>query len=228
MSYVLQASGVRLRGILHGVDFEVERGRFVTIIGPSGCGKSTLLRLLCRLVDYDSGQILFEGRALQDWDVLQLRKKVRMVFQRSTMVAGTVFDNLALADKGLLRAEAAAILASLGLGEELLDRDSAQLSGGQQARVALGRALVDRPEVLLLDEVTAALDPVSKALIEQHVQLLHGEGGLTVLWVTHDLAQAERLGQWSWVIADGKIAAAGPTPAVFASGHPFGEEETDA
>lgn len=210
----------RERPILQNISFDLPAGTLVTIIGPSGSGKSTLLRLLNRLRDPDDGVIEYAGKPLPQWDVLELRRRIRMVFQAATMLPGTVFDNLATVSRlpgasPIERTAAAALLDKLGLPQELLDRDATQLSGGQQARVALGRALIDRPPVLLFDEVTASLDQETKKQIETFVRDLHEAKGLTALWVTHDLQQAERLGDVTWVIADGELIESGPTAHLF-------------
>jgi putative ABC transport system ATP-binding protein len=206
--------------ILKLIDFAVPQGTFVTIIGPSGSGKSTLLRLLNRLRDPDEGVIEYDGKPLTNWNVLGLRRHIRMVFQAATMLPGTVFDNLATVSQlpgstAVTRKQASVMLNRLGLPDDLLDRDATQLSGGQQARIALGRALIDQPPVVLFDEVTASLDQETKKGIESFVLDEHRQRGTTCFWVTHDLQQAERIGDVTWVIAGGELIETGATRDVF-------------
>ncbi|MGZ4113240.1 MAG: ABC transporter ATP-binding protein [Tumebacillaceae bacterium] len=206
--------------ILKNIHVSIAKGTCVTIIGPSGSGKSTLLRLLNRLQDPSEGIIEYADKPLTAWNVLELRRHIRMVFQTATMLPGTVFDNLCAVGNlpggtAITRTQAGEMLDHLGLSQDMLDRDAAQLSGGQQARIALGRALIDLPPVVLFDEVTASLDPETKHLLETYVQDLHRKHHTTLLWVTHDLRQAERLGDVTWVIAGGELIEAGPTRELF-------------
>jgi putative ABC transport system ATP-binding protein len=155
------------------------------MVGPSGAGKTTLLRLLNRLDDPDAGLVLFEDRDVRAYDVLELRRRVQYVGQVPVTFPGSVVDNLDTEDGG-------ALLARVGLGTGVLDRQADVLSVGEAQRMALARSLARGPDCLLLDEPTSALDTASKAGIERLVRSL-ADDGLTVVMVTHDPRQAAEL-----------------------------------
>ncbi len=152
------------------------------MVGPSGAGKTTLLRLLNRLDDPDDGVVLFEGRDVRDYDVLELRRRVQSVGQVPVTFPGTVADNVA--------GDTADLLVRVGLDPALATREADRLSVGEAQRMALARALRLSPDALALDEPTSALDLTNKAGIERLVRQL-ADSGLTVVMVTHDPYQAE-------------------------------------
>ncbi|WP_339060349.1 phosphate ABC transporter ATP-binding protein [Tepidibacillus marianensis] len=205
--------------ILKGISAKVMEGELITIIGPSGSGKSTFLSLMNRMTDPDSGIIRFKGKPYLELNVLELRRKIGMVFQMPTMLSGTVRDNLLIGPKlfrqTLTDGEIDNLLEQVALPKTLKDQEARSLSGGQKQRVSLARTLANQPEILLLDEVTASLDPNSSFEIEELIQNLHQQQGKTILWVSHNLKQAKRVGQYSWVIAEGKIVEQGHTEEVF-------------
>jgi putative ABC transport system ATP-binding protein len=153
-----------------------------TIVGPSGAGKTTLLRLLNRLDDPDDGVVLFEGRDVRDYDVLELRRRVQSVGQVPVTFPGTVSDNIGAGNIDQLE--------RVGLDPALATREADRLSVGEAQRMALARSLALHPDVLALDEPTSALDTASKGGIERLIRQL-ADSGLTVVMVTHDPAQAK-------------------------------------
>jgi len=205
--------------IIKEVTGSVFEGEFITIIGPSGSGKSTLLALLNRMIDPDRGVLKYKGKPYQEIDVLELRRKIGMVFQVPTMIQGTVKDNILigprLRQKELSEKEVDQLLDWVDLPPSIKNQDARTLSGGQKQKVALARTLANPSQVLLLDEVTASLDPKSTLEIEQLIKTLHEKQRKTILWVTHHLKQAERLGEYTWVIADGRLMEQGMTKDVF-------------
>jgi putative ABC transport system ATP-binding protein len=205
--------------ILHDVTAEVPDGAIVAVIGPSGSGKSTLLSLCNLFCTPTRGQVFVGGREVRDWVPAQLRREVGFVFQTPVVVPGTVRDNLELGPRlhGERLVDAAASLREVGLTEDLLERPADTLSGGQRQRLALARALANRPSVLLLDEVTSALDAAAAHAVEALILRLRAERGLTVLWVTHDLDQAQRISDLTWLVVDGRIVEARETEAFFAN-----------
>ncbi|CPR11244.1 ABC transporter ATP-binding protein [Mycobacterium bohemicum DSM 44277] len=185
---VVERGGVRA---LDGLSAAIP-GRGVTaIFGPSGSGKSTLLRLCNRLEVPTSGRVCFHGRDVAEIDPLRLRRVVGMCFQRPTPFPGTVADNLRAADPNASEADMRAMLGRVALTGPWLDRDATALSGGEAQRMCLARTLMARPQVLLLDEPTSAVDAEAAAVIERAVRDLAADG-IAALWVTHDAAQVER------------------------------------
>ena len=186
---VVDRSGVRA---LNGFTAAVPDQGVTAVFGPSGAGKSTLLRLCNRLDISTSGRVLFRGQDVTGLDPLRLRRQVGMGFQRPTPFPGTVADNLRAASPHASETEMDQALAQVALTGSWLDRDATALSGGEAQRMCLARTLITRPEVLLLDEPTSAVDAEAAHLIEQAVRKLV-VSGMTVLWVSHDLAQVRRI-----------------------------------
>jgi putative ABC transport system ATP-binding protein len=198
---VESANGVRLRDLTATVADDA----ITVIVGPSGSGKTTLLRLCNRLDVPTSGRVCFRGDDVARLDPLRLRRRVGMVFQRPTLFEGTVRDNLLEADESLDDDTMALALERVDLPRSFLARPRGELSGGEAQRCCLARTLITAPEVLLMDEPTAALDPDRRQGIERLVLRLVDEG-TPVLWVTHDLDQARRLGGPTLVLVEGRLA----------------------
>lgn len=196
------------RVIVDGVDVSVGRGEVLAISGPSGSGKSSLLRLLNRLSEPTAGSVYLEGRDYREIPPRELRRRVGMLAQRPYLFAGDVAHNVAygpLAHGSVLSRETiAGLLERVGL-PGYMDRDVSRLSGGEAQRVSLARSLALEPEVLLLDEPTAALDEAAQLGVEQLICEIIESRGLTCLIVTHDRAQAARMARRSVVMRSGKI-----------------------
>ena len=182
------------RAVLDSVSASIPAGS-TAIVGPSGAGKSTLLRLLNRLADPDRGHIYYRGQPLDSYEPLALRREVSLVPQLPALLEGTVESNLRyaadLAGEPLDRDET---LSRAGLDPSFAERDVAKLSVGEQQRAMLGRALAQRPAVLLLDEPTSALDHAARDKIEAALGELRRGADLSIVLVTHDPEQARRLG----------------------------------
>jgi UDP-glucose/iron transport system ATP-binding protein len=207
--------------ILRGVTLDVPSGAITGIVGPSGSGKTTLIRLLNRLADPSAGGVAFLGKPLLDYEVRSLRRRVAFVFQAAAMFPGSVADNLRTAaelggPEGLAAApDPQAVLAAVGLSAEYAEREAVQLSGGEQQRVSLGRALMTRPEVLLLDEPTSALDPETASRLLHTVTALARERGVSVIMVTHRLSEARQVTTHTIMLEAGQVVEAGPTAQLF-------------
>jgi putative ABC transport system ATP-binding protein len=174
------------------------------LLGPSGSGKSTLLRLLNRLADPDAGVVRFHGTDVRELDPLELRRRVGLVPQLPAPVPGSVADNVSFGPRLEGRdADPERALELAGLDESFLDRDASRLSVGEQQRVMLARALALEPEVLLLDEPTASLDPTATAAVEQ---ALRGLNEVSLVLVTHSRDQADRLTERTIRLRDGRVA----------------------
>jgi ABC-type phosphate transport system ATPase subunit len=207
--------------ILEDVDLEVPDGGITVFEGPSGSGKSTLLRLCNRLEAPTAGRVLLHGVDVATLPARQLRRRVGMVFQRPVVFPGTVLDNLRVAEPSLDATGAEAALARVGLGAEVLDRDGAVLSGGEQQRACLARTLVTAPEVVLMDEPTSALDPDATHTLE-HLARELADRGTPVLWVSHDRAQRRRLADWVVRVEAGRVVG---SAAASAAGHDHDDQE---
>lgn len=195
--------------ILDEVDLAIPGQGITVVTGRSGSGKSTLTRLCNRLLDPSFGVVRHGGTDVQELDVLALRRSVGMVFQRPTLFEGTVGENLdatGIDD----RSAHVEVLASVGLDAALLERTAANLSGGESQRACLARALLMRPQVLVADEPTSALDEASARTLEELARGL-ATGGVPVLWVTHDMAQADRIADHRVALEGGRVVASGPT-----------------
>lgn len=191
--------------ILSSLCLKVEQGELVAIMGASGSGKTTLLRLINRLSEADSGTIMLNGKDVRNYNPMELRKKVGMVFQLPVVFKGSVRDNIAFGMKlweNNINVESLA--GACGISE-LLDADAMQLSVGEKQRVCIARALANQPEVLLLDEPTSSLDIKSAEKIEKLLLSLRKERNLTMLWFTHEKEQAERIDGRRFILMEGRL-----------------------
>lgn len=191
--------------ILRGVDAGIPDGGVSAVVGPSGAGKSTLLRAINRLIEPTAGEVFLDGEPTSGMDPLKLRRRVGMVFQLPALFGASVEEAVLygarLAD---VNADAERLLETVGLGSSLAWRDPEALSVGQQQRVAIARALALEPEVLLMDEPTSALDGAARRKIEDLVRDLNARLGLTLVFVSHDLDQVERVADRVVVLSDGR------------------------
>lgn len=217
---------------LYGIDMCFERNAVTALIGPSGCGKSTLLRNLNRMNDLvpdvrHEGDILIEGTSLYDprQEVISLRKRVGMVFQKYNPFPKSIYENIVFPlriagrrNRALLDETVERSLRLAALWDEVKDKlhDSAySLSGGQQQRLCIARAIANRPQILLMDEPCAALDPVATLKIEDLMEDLKKE--LTIVIVTHNMQQATRIADKTAFMYLGHLVEYGETRQLFTS-----------
>ena len=176
--------------ILKDISFKIQKGDFLTIKGPSGSGKSTLLKLLAAIMNPSAGEIIYKGKPLSEYEITDYRKEVSYSFQNAALFGTTVADNLMfpyeIRNEPFDRDRAIALLDKVMLSEQYLDQKITELSGGEKQRVALIRNVLFTPEVLLLDEVTSALDAENRKVISDAILRLNRENNITVLWVTHN------------------------------------------
>lgn len=204
---------------LRGVDLHVEDGEFCVLLGPSGCGKSTLLNIIAGLIPQDEGSVLMDGYSV---DHLSPRERdVAMVFQTYALYPHmTVAQNLSFGlrmrkvPKDIIRERVIEATRLLGI-EDLLDRKPRELSGGQRQRVAMGRALVRRPKLFLLDEPLSNLDARLRASVRLELKRLHQQIKGTVVYVTHDQVEAMTLGDKVAVMRDGRVHQIGPPQIIY-------------
>jgi ATP-binding cassette subfamily B protein len=219
---VVHADG---RSALRGVSVRAPAGRTTAIVGPSGSGKTTLLHLLPRLLDPTAGAVLLDGRDVREATLASLRERMAIVTQDARLFAGTLAENVAYARPGATREEIEAagraarvdeIVARLPQGwDTVLDEKGAGLSGGERQRIAIARAVLRDPEILLLDEPTSALDPQNERLVRDSLAAL-GRGRTTIL-VTHrpEIAAAA---DHVVILRDGRVEAQGAPGEVLTAG----------
>ncbi|WP_329569901.1 ABC transporter ATP-binding protein [Kitasatospora sp. NBC_01266] len=186
---------------VEGLDLTVPAGRTTVLVGPSGCGKTTILRMVNRMVEPTSGRVLLDGTDVAQLEAAKLRRGIGYVIQQAGLFPHRkVLDNIATVpyllgwDRKRARARAMELLELVGLAPETAKRYPFQLSGGQQQRVGVARALAADPPLLLMDEPFSAVDPVVRAGLQEELLRLQGELNKTVLFVTHDIEEAVRLG----------------------------------
>ncbi len=208
----LQFPGVAQPAV-KGCTCTIESGQLVVILGPSGCGKTTLLKMVNRLYEPTSGSIYLDGKDIRQLKATTLRRQIGYVIQQSGLFPHmTVVQNIAVVPKLLgwqrsqiqQRTDELLSLVQLPAGE-YRDRYPAQLSGGQQQRVALARALAGNPEVLLMDEPFGALDAITRVALQDEMLRMQRQLGKTILFVSHDVEEALKLGDRILILNQGEI-----------------------
>lgn len=190
--------------ILNNINLTIEAGDFITISGPSGSGKSTLLKILASMITPTSGSLTYKGETLKKEQITDYRKEVSYFFQQPTLFDETVMDNLKfpfdIRQAEFDKSRVTKLLKRFKLNESYLDKKIVDLSGGEKQRIAFVRNLVFEPDVLLLDEVTSALDDENKEIIQQFIT--EDLKSKTIIWVTHDNGEF-KLGKRQLSIVDG-------------------------
>lgn len=202
---------------VRGLSLDVARGEFLALLGSSGSGKTTALKTINRLVEPTSGTIHFNGVDVTDQDPVQLRRQVGYVFQEIGLFPHmTVGENIGIVPKLLgwdpprIETRCAELLEMVGMPPaSFQNRLPAELSGGQQQRVGIARALAARPRLVLMDEPFGALDPVTRASLQEEYSRIHRELGLTTIMVTHDIAEALLMADRIGVLETGRLIALG-------------------
>jgi phospholipid/cholesterol/gamma-HCH transport system ATP-binding protein len=219
--------------VLKGVDLDVEPGTTVVVLGASGSGKTVLLKHVIGLLRPDRGSVRVDGleiSRLGGRELTEARRVFGMVFQGSALFDSmTVFENVAFPlreksrglDRDELRARVVEKLRVVDLGEEILGLWPAQLSGGMKKRVSLARALVAEPKVVLYDEPTTGLDPITTDYVDAMIDQAKERLGVTSMVISHDIASAFKVADRLAVLYDGRIAAQGTPAEVKASGDPY-------
>jgi multiple sugar transport system ATP-binding protein len=202
--------------VIRGLDLTIHDGEFFTFVGPSGCGKSTILAMIAGLESVTAGRILFDGKVVNNLSPRD--RDVALVFQSYALYPHmTVYRNIAFplkmkkTDKQTIDSEVRRVASLLGL-ERLLNRKPQELSGGQRQRVALGRAIIRRPRLFLMDEPLSNLDAQLRMEMRAELRKLHQELKITTVYVTHDQAEALGLSDRMSVLNEGKLQQCG-TPA---------------
>jgi osmoprotectant transport system ATP-binding protein len=201
------------------LSFEIPAGAFCVLVGPSGGGKTTALKMVNRLIPFDEGEIRIDGRSIRELPVVELRREIGYVIQQVGLFPHmTVADNVATVPRLLgwprtrTRERAAELIELVGLEPEYGDRYPAQLSGGQRQRVGLARALAADPPLMLMDEPFGALDPITRDRLQLEFLRLHQDVRKTVIFVTHDIDEAIKLGDRIAILREGGVLAQYDTP----------------
>ena len=195
------------------VNAEIKKGEFITILGSSGCGKTTLLKLTNRLYEPNGGRIIVNGEDIQMVDPVELRRRMGYVIQQVGLFPHmTVKNNITAIpqlmkwSKAKMTERADELITLVGLNpEEFRNRYPHQLSGGQQQRIGLARALVLDPDIMLMDEPFGAIDAITRLNLQNELTRIHRELGKTLLFVTHDINEAFKLGDRVMVMNEGKL-----------------------
>ena len=199
--------------VLKDVSLAVEKGEFIVIIGPSGCGKTTLLKLMNGLVVPTEGEVAINGRPLQKEDMVAVRRRIGYAVQGAKLFPHmTVEENICYVPgleskmpKEEKKALARKMLEMVQLPEELASRFPRQLSGGQKQRVGIARAMAAEPDILLMDEPFGAVDEITRKGLQEELLALQQKTGITVVFITHDIGEAFKLGDRILIMKEGVI-----------------------
>ncbi|MBU3134419.1 ABC transporter ATP-binding protein [Clostridium gasigenes] len=203
--------------ILNEFNLNINKGEFLTIIGSSGCGKTTVLKLINGLLTPDSGKVHVNGEDISVVNQIQLRRKIGYVIQGVGLFPHmNIRKNISYVpnltkkdDKSKIAAKALKLIKVVGLSEDMLDRYPSELSGGQRQRVGLARALASTPDILLMDEPFGAVDEITRKLLQEEILRIYKELNVTIVFITHDIKEALKLGTRVLVMDKGQIIQVG-------------------
>lgn len=206
--------------IIPDLNLKIERGEFVTLIGSSRCGKTTALKMINGLYEATKGDILVNGENIRDKDMIELRRSIGYVIQGNVLFPNmTIEENISYVPRLLNKKDKEKIegavnkwMKIVGLEPSMKERYPSELSGGQQQRVGIARALAASPDILLMDEPFGAVDAITRRQLQNELMKIHRETGITILFVTHDIEEALKLGTKMLVMECGEIQQYG-TPA---------------
>ena len=210
--------------ILKDVNLRIEDGEFMVLVGPSGSGKTTMLKMINRLLEPTDGNIYMDGKRIKDYDERELRLSTGYVLQAIALFPNlTVAENIALIpemkgwDKERVASKTVELLEKVGLpASDYADRKPHELSGGEQQRIGIVRAIIAEPKILLMDEPFSALDAISRKQLQALTKDLHKEFGMTTVFVTHDTDEALKLGDRIAVLQEGEIVQVADSKTILA------------
>lgn len=204
--------------ILEGFNLSVAKGEFVTIIGSSGCGKTTILKMINGLIKPTGGDVCIDGENILSKNMIELRRNIGYAIQGNVLFPHmTVEQNISYVpnllnkkDKARTKSAVSKWMNIVGLDEEMKERYPSELSGGQQQRVGIARALAASPDILLMDEPFGAVDEITRSQLQTELRQIYEKTGITVLFVTHDISEALKLGTKVLVMDQGIIQQYAP------------------
>ena len=183
--------------ILKNINLKINKGEFITVIGSSGCGKTTFLKLINGLIEPDDGKVYVEGNDISKVDKIALRRKIGYVIQEIGLFPHmTVRKNISYVPN---------LINKVGLKEEMLDNYPNELSGGQRQRVGIARALAINPNIILMDEPFGAIDEITRKLLQDEILKIYKEYNMTIIFITHDIKEALKLGTRIMVMDKGEV-----------------------
>lgn len=188
--------------ILENISLKIEKGEFLTIIGSSGCGKTTLIKLINKLVIQDEGNVFINNRNLKEVDIIKLRRKIGYVVQNTGLFPHmNIRENISytlkleqLKNKVEIQNRVDELLKIVSLEKDILNRFPRELSGGQCQRVGIARALANKPQILLMDEPFGAVDEITRQTLQEELIKIHEKENITIIFITHDIKEALKLG----------------------------------
>ena len=212
------------KDILKDVNLHIEDGEFMVLVGPSGSGKTTMVKMINRLLEPTDGNIYMDEKRIKDYDERELRLSTGYVLQAIALFPNlTVAENIALIpemkglDKERVASKTVELLEKVGLpASDYADRKPHELSGGEQQRIGIVRAIIGEPKILLMDEPFSALDAISRKQLQSLTKDLHKEFGMTTIFVTHDTDEALKLGDRIAVLQEGEIVQVADSETILA------------
>lgn len=223
--------------VVDSLNLEISSGEFFVLIGPSGCGKTTTLKMINRLIPLSEGYIRINGKKISEYPIHELRWRIGYVLQQIALFPHmTIEENIAIVPelkqwkKARIRKRVTELMEMVGLDPDTYRRRKpSELSGGQQQRIGVIRALAADPDIILMDEPFSALDPISRSKLQEDLLHLHKTIKKTIVFVTHDIQEAMKLGERICILKDGKIVQIGtPEEIIAAPATPFVREFIDS
>ncbi len=199
--------------IINDLNLNINKGEFITVIGSSGCGKTTVLKMINGLNTPDRGEIFINGENIKNENIIELRRKIGYSIQGTSLFPHmTIEKNISYVpnlinkkDKDEVKKSVSKLIKVVGLEESILNRYPEQLSGGQQQRVGIARALAAQPDILLMDEPFGAVDEITRKQLQDEIVRIHKELEVTIIFITHDIKEALKLGTRVLVMDKGEI-----------------------
>lgn len=202
--------------IIDNLNFTINNGEFITLIGKSGCGKTTILKLMNGLIKMNSGDIFIKGKEINDWDIIELRRSMGYVIQQIGLFPHmNIEDNISYVlnienvSKVERRNRAKELIHLVGISEEYLKKYPRELSGGQKQRIGVARALASNPDIILMDEPFGAVDEITRKTLQEEILRLQQNLKKTIIFVTHDIDEAFKLGSKIVLFDSGQIVQQG-------------------